>query len=129
MQTEEQNEPLTPRSAPSTSRHRPDDSDQKEQTTPIIYDIKWLRNHPTDQILGDLSEGVRTKNQLEHSAMFACYLSQVEPDTVESALQDPNWIIAMQEELNGFERNRVWELVPRSTHQGVIRTNGCSKTN
>ena len=27
-------------------------------------------------------------------------------------MEDPNWVEAMQEELNQFERNKVWELVP-----------------
>jgi hypothetical protein len=42
---------------------------------------------------------------------------------VEQALQDPDWIIAMKEELNNFKRNEVWELVPRSK-QNVIAPNG-----
>jgi hypothetical protein len=28
-------------------------------------------------------------------------------------LQDPDWVLAMQEELNNFKRNEVWSLVPR----------------
>jgi hypothetical protein len=32
---------------------------------------------------------------------------------VEQALEDPDWIIAMEEELNNFKRNEVWELVPK----------------
>ena len=32
---------------------------------------------------------------------------------VEQALDDPDWVIAMQEELNNFERNQVWKLVER----------------
>jgi hypothetical protein len=32
---------------------------------------------------------------------------------VEQALEDPDWIIAMEEELNNFKRNEVWEFVPR----------------
>jgi hypothetical protein len=32
---------------------------------------------------------------------------------VEQALENPGWIIAMEEELNNFKRNEVWELVPR----------------
>ena len=30
--------------------------------------------------------------------------------------------MAMQEELNQFERNNVWELVPKSEHQSIIGT-------
>ena len=31
-----------------------------------------------------------------------------------------NWMIAMQEELNQFERSEVWELVPMPSNQSVI---------
>jgi hypothetical protein len=32
---------------------------------------------------------------------------------VEDALRDPDWVVAMQEELNNFKRNQVWSLVER----------------
>ena len=37
----------------------------------------------------------------------------MEPLKVDEALKDPDWVMAMQEELNNFERNQVWELVER----------------
>jgi hypothetical protein len=37
----------------------------------------------------------------------------VEPVKVEKALEDEDWVMAMQEELNNFERNQVWTLVER----------------
>jgi hypothetical protein len=40
---------------------------------------------------------------------------------MEDALQDPNWVVAMQEDLNNFKRNQVWFLVER-TKQNVVRT-------
>jgi hypothetical protein len=40
---------------------------------------------------------------------------------VEQDLEDPDWIIVMEEELNNFKRNEVWELVPRPK-QNVIGT-------
>jgi hypothetical protein len=40
---------------------------------------------------------------------------------VEEALEDEDWIIAMQEELNNFTRNEVWSLVERPK-QNVIGT-------
>jgi hypothetical protein len=36
-------------------------------------------------------------------------------------LQDPDWVLAMQEELNNFKRNGVWSLVPRPK-QNVVGT-------
>jgi hypothetical protein len=41
--------------------------------------------------------------------------------SVEQALEDPDWIIAMEKELNNFKRNEVWALVPRPK-QNVIDT-------
>ena len=32
---------------------------------------------------------------------------------VEEALEDPDWINAMHEELHNFERNKVWTLVEK----------------
>ena len=32
---------------------------------------------------------------------------------VEEALQDPDWVNAMHEELHNFERNQVWTLVEK----------------
>jgi hypothetical protein len=40
---------------------------------------------------------------------------------VEEALQDSDWVMAMQEELNNFTRNEVWHLVPRP-NQNVVGT-------
>jgi hypothetical protein len=41
------------------------------------------------------------------------FVSSLEPIKVEQALEDPNWVMSMQEELNNFERNQVWEFVKR----------------
>ena len=35
---------------------------------------------------------------------------------------DNDWLVAMQEELNSFERNQVWSLVKRPTKHNVIGT-------
>ena len=37
-------------------------------------------------------------------------------------MNDESWILAMQEELNQFERNNVQELVPNPEHQSIIGT-------
>nr|GEY04581.1 putative ribonuclease H-like domain-containing protein [Tanacetum cinerariifolium] len=46
-----------------------------------------------------------------HTCMFACFLSQEEPNRVHQALKDPSWIEAMQEELLHFKMQKVWVLV------------------
>jgi hypothetical protein len=49
------------------------------------------------------------------------FVSSIEPHKVEEALQDSDWVVAMQEELNNFTRNEVWHLVPRP-NQNVVGT-------
>jgi len=49
-------------------------------------------------------------------------LSVIEPATVDEALLDDGWILTMQDELNQFQRNDVWDLVPRTQHKNIIGT-------
>ena len=46
----------------------------------------------------------------------------IEPSTVDKALSDDGWILDMQEELNQFQRNDVWDLVPKPQHKNIIET-------
>ena len=41
------------------------------------------------------------------------FISHVETKNVLEAEADSDWLLAMQEKLNQFERNQVWHLVPR----------------
>ncbi|MCQ7222062.1 hypothetical protein NP006_23455, partial [Salmonella enterica] len=41
---------------------------------------------------------------------------------IKDALLDPDWILAMQDELAQFERSQVWELVPRPNDSSIITT-------
>ncbi|GJT00050.1 retrovirus-related pol polyprotein from transposon TNT 1-94 [Tanacetum coccineum] len=74
---------------------------------------KWTKDHPLDNIIGELERPVSTRLQLHEQALFCYYdafLSSVEPKTYKDALTQSCWIEAMQEELNEFERLEVWEL-------------------
>ena len=67
-----------------------------------------LQDQPQDLIIGSPSKGVMTRSQklasfIEHHS----FVSYFEPTKVEEALQDPDWINAMHEELNNFARNEV----------------------
>ncbi|GJQ92420.1 retrovirus-related pol polyprotein from transposon TNT 1-94 [Tanacetum coccineum] len=46
----------------------------------------------------------------------------LEPKNVNEALTDDSWIVAMQEELNQFIANDVWELVPQPRNMTIIGT-------
>jgi hypothetical protein len=48
------------------------------------------RNHPVDQILGDISKGVTTRSPLANFCEHYSFVSSIEPFRVEEALQDPD---------------------------------------
>jgi hypothetical protein len=48
------------------------------------------RNHPVDQILGDISKGVTTRSRLANFCEHYSFVSSIEPFRVEEALQDPD---------------------------------------
>jgi hypothetical protein len=79
------------------------------------------RNHLVDQILGDISKGVTTRSRLANFCEHYSFVSSIDPFRVEEALQDPDWVLAMQEELNNFKRNGVWSLVPHP-RQNIVGT-------
>jgi hypothetical protein len=79
------------------------------------------RNHPVDQILSDISKGVTTRSCLANFCEHYSFVSSIEPFRKEEALQDPDWVLAMQEELNNFKRNEVRRLVP-CPKQNVVGT-------
>ncbi|GJV76640.1 retrovirus-related pol polyprotein from transposon TNT 1-94, partial [Tanacetum coccineum] len=84
---------------------------------------KWTKDHPLDNIIGELGRPVSTRLQLYEQALFCYYdafLTSVEPKNYKDALTQACWIEAMQEELNEFERLEVWELVPRPEKVMVI---------
>lgn len=73
---------------------------------------KHQSSHPYDQIISDLGKGTQTRAQIRNFCAFYAYLSIMEPKNDKEALTDSDWIVAMQEELNEFERNKVWHLEP-----------------
>ncbi|GJX94882.1 putative ribonuclease H-like domain-containing protein [Tanacetum coccineum] len=84
---------------------------------------KWTKDHPLENIIGELGRPVSTRLQLHEQALFCYYdafLTLVEPKTYKDALTQACWIKAMQEELNEFDHLEVWELVPRPNKVIVI---------
>ncbi|GJU86167.1 retrovirus-related pol polyprotein from transposon TNT 1-94 [Tanacetum coccineum] len=49
-------------------------------------------------------------------------LQEMKPKNVNEALTDESWIVAMQEELNQFIANDIWELVPQPRNMTIIGT-------
>ncbi|GJV21268.1 hypothetical protein Tco_1370288 [Tanacetum coccineum] len=77
------------------------------------------KDHPLDQVIGDLQSATQTRNMLKNleelgfvstiqqrtnhkdlqNCLFVCFSLQEKPKKVIHALKDPSWIEAMQEEL------------------------------
>ena len=72
-------------------------------------------------MIGDLDERT-TRKKTVNILNYMSYLSTFEPRTVKEALNDEFWTKAMQEELEQFDRNQVWTLVPRPSELNVIGT-------
>ena len=99
-----------------------DELEVDESTSTLLPRVwRHIGNHPIDKVIGDPTLGVKTRSSLKHTVDMA-FISQIEPKRVEDALEDEFWVMAMQEELNQFERNKVWELVPRPEEHPVIGT-------
>ena len=48
--------------------------------------VRWTKDHPEDQIIGDLRTGVRTRkkaDQPSYESLFTCFISKVEPKKIE----------------------------------------------
>nr|GEX29086.1 integrase, catalytic region, zinc finger, CCHC-type, peptidase aspartic, catalytic [Tanacetum cinerariifolium] len=87
------------------------------------HNSKWTKDHPLENIIGELARPVSTRLQLHEQALFCYYdafLTSVKPKTYKDSLTQSCWIEAIQEELNEFERFKVWELVPRPDKVMVI---------
>jgi hypothetical protein len=66
-----------------------------------------LKSHSLRNILGDLKSKVSTQRQLANFCEHHAFVSMVEPLKGYDALEDPDWLLAMHEELNNFKRNDV----------------------
>ncbi|WVZ52697.1 LOW QUALITY PROTEIN: hypothetical protein U9M48_003734 [Paspalum notatum var. saurae] len=86
--------------------------DAGEVTSEIVPSRQVQLDHPPHMIIGDLHQHV-TRSLVNSLAFFShsAFVASFEPRDVSHALSDPNWVNAMLEELENFERNHVWDLV------------------
>ncbi|KAL8099440.1 hypothetical protein AgCh_031901 [Apium graveolens] len=75
-----------------------------------------------DNYDNDNDSGVKTRRATSNECFYSGFLSQMDPKKVDKALGDQDWVISMQEELNQFERQKVYKLVPRPKDKSVIGT-------
>ncbi|XP_070055051.1 uncharacterized protein [Nicotiana tomentosiformis] len=88
----------------------------------VVKPYKYQNSHPIENIITDPTSGIKTRSSLKNIYAFYAFLSLIEPKNIAEALPDPDWVNAMQDELNQFERSQVWHLVPRPKDRSVIGT-------
>nr|GFB56282.1 integrase, catalytic region, zinc finger, CCHC-type, peptidase aspartic, catalytic [Tanacetum cinerariifolium] len=67
---------------------------------------KWSKDHPLDNVIGNLSRPISTRKQLVTDALWCLYnsvLSKVEPKNFNSAITKDCWFQAMQDEIHEFD--------------------------
>ncbi|WVZ94027.1 hypothetical protein U9M48_039970 [Paspalum notatum var. saurae] len=112
-----------PRQQAQAEAGRADDAGKV--TSEIVQSQQVQRDHPPHRMIGDIHQRV-TRSTVASLAFFShsAYVATFEPQDVSHALSDPNWVNAMHEELENFERNHVWDLVELSPNCRPI-ANGC----
>nr|GEV93143.1 hypothetical protein [Tanacetum cinerariifolium] len=70
-------------------------------------EYRWTKDHPLKQVIGNPSQSIRIRHQLETDGkmcMFALTVSKTKPKNIKEAMADSAWIESMQEELHQFDR-------------------------
>jgi hypothetical protein len=87
-------------STSSPPNNKPNASNQVQ----VLQPTNIARDHPLDFIIGDISIGLQTRSSFcEHFS----FVSFTEPNKIDEALRDLDWVNAMHEELNNFKENQV----------------------
>ncbi|GJV13476.1 retrovirus-related pol polyprotein from transposon TNT 1-94 [Tanacetum coccineum] len=105
----------------STTALEPSNVQNFHQVQPSTH--IWIKDHPLDQVIGDPSKPVMTRQWLHTDyevCMYALTVSTIKPKNIKEAMADHSWIESMQDVLNQFERLQVWELVSRPEGKNII---------
>ncbi|GJR34715.1 retrovirus-related pol polyprotein from transposon TNT 1-94 [Tanacetum coccineum] len=100
-------------------------------TNPLTHQERWSREKHIElvNIIGEPLGGITTRSRIKdfeaasaHECLYVNFLSEIESKKLIEALKEKGWIIVMQEELNQFERNKVWILFPAPYGKTIIGT-------
>ena len=65
---------------------------------------------------------VTTRSKFHDLYGHFAFISHIEPKNILEVKADSNWLLAMQEELNQFERNQLWHFIPKPHDRSTIGT-------
>ncbi|GKB64610.1 retrovirus-related pol polyprotein from transposon TNT 1-94 [Tanacetum coccineum] len=100
-------------------------------TVPTTSNTRIHKDHPITNVIRDVKSSIQTRRMTKPTSeqgflsdvyeqkthdtlntyLNACFLSQIEPRSIDKALFDSSWVEAMQEELLQFKLQQVWILV------------------
>ncbi|GKA82041.1 retrovirus-related pol polyprotein from transposon TNT 1-94 [Tanacetum coccineum] len=92
---------VNPFSTPSTSAAESSSSQYVDSSNMHTFyqhylnEYQWTKDHPLEQVIGEPSRPVLTRNQLRSDGdmcMYALTMSTMEPNNVKDAMTDPAWI-------------------------------------
>ncbi|GJU09281.1 putative ribonuclease H-like domain-containing protein [Tanacetum coccineum] len=117
-------------------------------TVPTTPNTRIHKDHLIENVIGDVKSFVQTRRMIKptseqgflivvyeqkthdtlNTCLYACFLSQIEPTSIDKALSDSSWVEAMQEELLQFKLQQVWILVDLPIRKRAIGTKWVFKT-
>lgn len=102
-----EDQPIIPEEAEPSKQE-----DYAQSNTNKNSNSRILRDHPKSQIIGDVNSKILTHSRVNNNfCMFVNFILMIKPKNVVDTLKEADWIKAMQDKLNNFERHRVWTLV------------------
>nr|GEW46486.1 retrotransposon protein, putative, Ty1-copia subclass [Tanacetum cinerariifolium] len=105
--------------AESSSSQYVDPSNMHTFYQPYPHEFQYTKDRPLEQVIGEPSRPVLTRNQLRSDGdmcMYTLTVSTIESKNVKEAMTDPAWIESMQEEPLQFKRLDS-RLAVRGYHQ------------
>nr|GEV44540.1 hypothetical protein [Tanacetum cinerariifolium] len=92
--------------------------------------FEWSREKHIElaNIIGEPLVGITTRSRIRdseaasaHKCLYVNFLLKIEPKKLIEALEEEEWVLAITEELNQFEKNKVWTLVIKPYGKAIIR--------
>nr|GEU36507.1 hypothetical protein [Tanacetum cinerariifolium] len=95
---------------PNSKASSPEDASSAESTyvTQTIHHLEmWSKDHPIDNVIGNLSRSVSTRKQLATDTLWCLYnsvLSKVEPENFIYAITEDCWFPDMRDEIHELDQ-------------------------
>lgn len=83
---------------------------------------KWTQSISPNPSFFDSEVGFKSQRATQNVCFYVNFLSSIEPASVKDALSDHDWTLAMQEEINQFDRLKVWRLVLLPKGKSIVGT-------